>query len=171
MTTRTWHRKLFSRKDRPLAAEAREDRLDPAVFSVAVGEVAGFITADAVANDETAHPGPDTINLTHSTDKFSAPDSCWCGPDALPAISSAITIEGNDGGGIVLRDGGTVTSSSFRISISKSVCLSASRGICSMCSITMTHPPRRGGTVAVPVTPPLVPGPEPSHRGRVPVAL
>ena len=171
MTTRSWRRKLFSRKDRPLAAEALEDRLDPAVFNVAAADGARLIPAGKAVNDETAHPGPDTINLTHSTNNFTTPDNYWYGPDALPAVCSANTIEGNGGGGIVIRDGGTVTSGPFRIIISKSVCLSVSRGICSLCSITMTHPPRRGGTVAVPVTPPLVPVPEPSHQGRVPPAL
>jgi hypothetical protein len=140
MTTRSWLRKLFSRKPRPLPARPRTR---PGPRRAPAGDGADLIATVKAANDETAHPGPDTINLTHSTDKFSAPDSCWCGPDALPAISSAITSEGNGSGGIVLRDGSTVTSSLFRVRISESVCLSASSGICSLCSITTTHPPNR----------------------------
>jgi hypothetical protein len=76
-----WHRKLFSRKARPLAAEALEDR-------------------------------------------------------------RAITIEGN-GGGIVRRDGGTVTISVYRASIAKSACVSSPGGICSQCITTTTHPSKR----------------------------
>ena len=135
MTHRSWHRKLFSRKARPLAAEALEDRRDPAVFNVAAGDGAGLIAAVKAANDETAHPGPDTLNRTHSTCKFSAPDSCWCGPDALPGISRAITIDDNGGGTVII--------SLFRVRVSESVCLSSSGGICSLCSITTTHPPNR----------------------------
>src|SRR5205085_1528341 len=100
MTVRSWLRTLFSiqarsgdrrprRRGTRLTLEILEDRLAPAVFNVA-------------ASDEAVNPGLDTINLTNSTYKFTAPDNYWYGPDALPAISSAIQINGN--GAALQRD-------------------------------------------------------------------
>ena len=54
----------------------------------------------------TANASPataDTITLTAGcTYTFTAPDNHWYGPNALPAIASTITIEGN--GAIIERD-------------------------------------------------------------------
>jgi len=45
--------------------------------------------------------------LKSSTQLLTAPDNYWYGPNALPAISSTITIEGN--GAIIERDVGAAT--------------------------------------------------------------
>ncbi|MEY2476241.1 MAG: hypothetical protein QOG87_1556, partial [Actinomycetota bacterium] len=50
----------------------------------------------AAIDTANASPGPDTISLAAGcTYTFTSPSSRWYGPNALPAISSEITIEGN----------------------------------------------------------------------------
>ncbi|MFN8490264.1 MAG: hypothetical protein U0350_21935 [Caldilineaceae bacterium] len=50
----------------------------------------------AAINTANASPEPDTLNLTAGcTYTFTQVDNWWYGPNALPAIASAITIEGN----------------------------------------------------------------------------
>src|SRR5690349_4548632 len=79
-----------------LLLEALEDRAVPAVFNVGPGDTAGLIDALNRANTELAFPGPDVIRLApESTYTFTAPDNFYFGPNALPPVTSAITIEGN----------------------------------------------------------------------------
>jgi len=61
-------------------------------FTVAAGDVPGFIAAINAAN---AAGGSNIITLMSSTYTFTTTDNLWYGPDALPAIASDITIEGN----------------------------------------------------------------------------
>src|SRR5262245_40520723 len=57
---------------------------------------AELIASIASANDETAHPGPDVITLSPVTFSF-ADAAIWdFGPNALPVITSDITIEGQN---------------------------------------------------------------------------
>lgn len=75
-------------------------------------DVAALIAAINTANDETTHPGLDTITLgAGCTYTMIAVDNWWYRPNGLPAISSTITIEGN--GATITRSGndGTETSS------------------------------------------------------------
>src|SRR5262245_38339775 len=112
MFTRSWISRLFTthvprtRRKAPArfrpCLESLEDRLAPATFDVAAGDVGGLVAAIKAANDESLNPGPDTINLTRSTYLFTAANNNWYGPNALPAISSTITINGN--GATLLRD-------------------------------------------------------------------
>jgi hypothetical protein len=113
MTLRSWIRSLFRapvragaqrprRRGTRLTLESLEDRLTPAVFNVPAGDVAGLVAAVKAANDEAVNPGQDTINLTQSTYTFTAADNYWYGPNALPAISSVIWINGN--GATLQRD-------------------------------------------------------------------
>jgi hypothetical protein len=99
-------RSLFaSRRYRPVL-ETLENRVAPAIFNVAAGDVNGLITAITLANLD---PDPDTIVLGGGIYSFTRPDNYWYGPNALPAISSPITIEGN---GAVLRRASTGTNTS-----------------------------------------------------------
>src|SRR5262245_5800928 len=76
MFPRSWIRRLFAthvpRVIRKAPArfrprlESLEDRLAPATFDVAAGDVGGLVAAINAANDESLNPGPDTINLTRS---------------------------------------------------------------------------------------------------------
>ncbi|MCI0635459.1 MAG: right-handed parallel beta-helix repeat-containing protein [Actinobacteria bacterium] len=73
-----------------------------ATFAVGCGDVAGLIGAIAAANDESANPGPDTIELAAGcTYVLTAPLSL---DTALPQITSDVTIEGN--GAIITRGHG-----------------------------------------------------------------
>jgi hypothetical protein len=72
----------------------------PAPINVAAGDVNALIAAIKDANDETTHPGPDTINLAGGTYTFSAAENWEFGPNALPIVTSNITIEGS---GAVLK--------------------------------------------------------------------
>lgn len=59
-------------------------------------DATALISAIAAANDETSNPGLDTISLsTGCVYTFNAVDNWWFGPNALPAISSDITIAGH----------------------------------------------------------------------------
>src|SRR5258705_10728113 len=63
---------------------------------VANGDVAGLIAAINTANNETTNPGPDTIELASSgIYAFAGPHNFEYGPNALPPITSEITINGN----------------------------------------------------------------------------
>ena len=90
-----------------------EDRLVPSSFFYAVTgltDAAGSITGGsgtqanpyqattlrAAITAATADGGIDTINLaSNAIYQLSTVDNYWYGPDALPAISSSITIDGN----------------------------------------------------------------------------
>jgi len=67
----------------------------PASISVPAGDVNALIAAINDANDETTHPGADTIVLAGGTYTFSAADNWEFGPNALPIITSNITIDGH----------------------------------------------------------------------------
>ena len=68
--------------------------LSSATFRVGPGDTASLIASIAAANADG-----DTSNTIFlapgSTYVFTAPDNYWYGPDALPAIGSNLTIEGN----------------------------------------------------------------------------
>ena len=67
----------------------------PATVTVAAGDVNALI-ADLSSGTTS------TINLTPSTYDFTTANNYWYGPDALPAISSTVTINGN--GAVLERD-------------------------------------------------------------------
>jgi hypothetical protein len=108
MTTRSWPRRLFSRKSPPPllrparfrpALEALEDRLAPANFKIANGDVAGLIAAITTSNSNNQ---ADMINLAAgSTYTLSAADNSDFGPTGLPNIvldgspANKLTINGN----------------------------------------------------------------------------
>src|SRR5262249_4534074 len=84
------------------AVEVLEAREAPAVFTVAAGDVATLIADVNLAN---ANGQANTINLSPSVFNFTAPDNFWYGPNALPAISSDLTINGS--GAFLVRQGTT----------------------------------------------------------------
>ncbi len=103
------------------ALEILEDRLTPTTYDVGVtspgvGNVSntpgGLVWAINQANKDGAKPGnPDVINLTAgATYTLETVNNYWDGPDGLPAISSAIVINGN--GASIARDTST---SDFRL--------------------------------------------------------
>jgi hypothetical protein len=64
-----------------------------AACSGTTGDPSSVVTAITDANSD---PGSDTVQLgAGCTYTFTAADSNWFGPDALPPITSTITIEGN----------------------------------------------------------------------------
>src|SRR5262249_324764 len=79
------------------ALECLERPLGPApTINGGASDVSGLITAITNANSQTGiYVGANVINLTSSTYTFTAPADFWYGPDALPAVSSDITINGN----------------------------------------------------------------------------
>src|SRR5215218_8467644 len=78
-----------------LLCTALERRDVPATFNVAAGDSAGLVAAFSAASDEFHNPGPDTIVLAPgSTYTLSAVNNSWFGPNALPAVSSDITLVG-----------------------------------------------------------------------------
>src|SRR5262245_46022040 len=90
-----------------LLVECLEDRLAPATFLVNAGDVSdaggGFVYAVNQANDQVHNPGQNVISLAAgSTYDFSTADNFWYGPNALPAISSNVVIDGN--GAVLRRD-------------------------------------------------------------------
>lgn len=64
-------------------------------INVAAGDVAALLQAIKDANNETTHPGADTIVLAGGTYTLSTADNWEYGPNALPPITSDITIEGH----------------------------------------------------------------------------
>jgi hypothetical protein len=81
---------------------------------VASGDVAGLIAAINTANNESTNPGPDTIELASSgMYAFTGPHNFEYGPNALPPITSEITINGN---GAVLDSTATVRLRFFYVS-------------------------------------------------------
>ena len=113
-TAKTSRNDLRSRSPRTtsrLRVENLEDRLAPAVYSIANGDEASLITAIAVAN---ATPEADTIQLAaNGVYSFAGANNYWYGPNALPAISSAVTIEGN-GATLDRASTGTATADALR---------------------------------------------------------
>ncbi len=105
-----------------LAVERLEDRLAPASFTYTVpagnvsssgsGTNGGLVWAINQANSD-GHTGSDVIQLTSSTYSFTAADNYWYGPNALPAISSTITIQGN-GATLTRTSTGTLTTDALR---------------------------------------------------------
>lgn len=69
------------------------------VIDVPAGDAAALIAAVNTAN---GNGEADTIVLGGGTYTYAAPNNYWYGPNALPAISSVILIEGN--GSIIQRD-------------------------------------------------------------------
>ncbi len=70
--------------------ERLEDRLAPAVYTAAN-------TTDLINDINAANTagGSNTINLTGTTYQLSSVNNNWYGPNALPAITSNLTIDGN----------------------------------------------------------------------------
>jgi hypothetical protein len=105
-----------------LQLEALEDRLVPTsspatvvvppttTYNVAAGD-----TADLIADIETANASglATTINLTQSTYDFTSANNNTMGPNALPAITGNITINGN--GAVLMRDPSLGQSTPFRL--------------------------------------------------------
>jgi hypothetical protein len=120
MTVRTWIRKLFARPvSRPIKApgrfrpglEALEDRLVPANFTIANGDVAGLIAAIITSNSNNQ---ADTINLAAGgTYTLTSVDNSDLGPTGLPSIvldgslANTLTINGN--GATIQREPGAST--------------------------------------------------------------
>lgn len=97
-------------EDPPASAPDREfgGNGPEATITVPAGDVAALIAAIDTAN---SNGEADTIVLGGGTYTFTAPDNYWYGPNALPAISSVITIEGN--GSILERS--SSAGSNFRL--------------------------------------------------------
>jgi hypothetical protein len=94
-----------------LRVQPLEGRLAPAVFTIPDGDTTGLVAAVAVAN---VTPEADTIRLAaHGLYAFARADNFWYGPNALPAISSPITIEGN-GATLDRLSTGTTTADALR---------------------------------------------------------
>src|SRR5262245_22974686 len=104
-----------------LEVEGLEDRLSPATFNLLTnpavnnaGAVAELIAAVNAANNEGVNPGADTIvPFGGGTYTFTGVDNFWYGPNALPAITSVITIQGN--GATLQRDPALGTTTPFRL--------------------------------------------------------
>ncbi|HZV04229.1 MAG TPA: DUF4214 domain-containing protein [Gemmataceae bacterium] len=97
-----------------LQLEALEDRLVPAAtttYTVAAGDVATLI-ADINAANANGASTPTTINLTAGTYMFTAADNNTYGPNALPAITGDVTINGN--GAVLERDPSLGQNTPFR---------------------------------------------------------
>jgi hypothetical protein len=83
----------------PPRLEQLEDRTVLTVFNVAAGDVAGLIADINAAN---GNGQSNVINLTAGAYDLTAVNNFWYGPDGLPDISSALTINGN--GAVIQRD-------------------------------------------------------------------
>lgn len=97
-----------------LQLEALEDRLVPAAtttFTVAAGDVTTLIADINAANANGANT-PTTINLTAGTYLFTSADNNTLGPNALPAITGDVTINGN--GAVLERDPSLGQNTPFR---------------------------------------------------------
>ncbi|MDG4550388.1 MAG: hypothetical protein P9G45_08235, partial [Candidatus Contendobacter sp.] len=111
---------MSSRRPIPAAAPFPTDRLPRLLL---LGGLLGLATPAGAAtisvpcdttqliaaiNTANANGEADTLNLAAGCAyTFTTPDNYWYGPNALPAISSTITIEGN--GAIIERDAGAAT--------------------------------------------------------------
>ena len=105
---------------------------------------ADLIAQINAANDETTNPGQDTLTLsTGCTYTFTAADNYWYGPNALPAISSDIVIEGN---GAVLEIGGAPTRLRFFfVGASPTTFVSPGEGTLTLRNMTLRGGIARGG--------------------------
>lgn len=84
-------------------------------FTVAAGDVYGqngLIAAINAANDQTNHPGSNTIVLTRSTYTLTQRNNTLYGFTGLPIITSNVIIEGN---GAILERSSTAGTPSFRL--------------------------------------------------------
>jgi hypothetical protein len=72
--------------------EQLESRQMLATYTVAAGDTATLISDITASN---AAGGPNTINLTPSTYTFTSANNYWYGPNALPPITTRVTINGN----------------------------------------------------------------------------
>ena len=72
--------------------EVLEDRAVPAVFNVGPNDVATLLHDMITAN---GNGESNTINLSAGTYNLLAVNNNWYGPNALPAISSNLTINGH----------------------------------------------------------------------------
>jgi hypothetical protein len=97
-----------------LELEALEDRVVPdataTTLTVAAGDVATLIADINAAN---ASGAATTINLTQSTYDFTSANNNTYGPNALPAITGNITINGN--GAVLMRDPSLGQNTPFRL--------------------------------------------------------
>lgn len=95
-----------------LCLEALEDRLVPTTttLTVAAGDTATLIADINAANTSGT---PTTINLTQSTYDFTSANNNTFGPNALPAITGNITINGN--GAVLMRDPSLGQNTPFRL--------------------------------------------------------
>jgi hypothetical protein len=98
-----------------LVLEALEDRLVPTAaatntLTVAAGDTATLIADITAAN---ASGTPTTINLTQSTYDFTSANNSTFGPNALPAVTGNITINGN--GAVLMRDPSLGQNTPFRL--------------------------------------------------------
>src|SRR5262249_660276 len=104
-----------------------EQRLAPATITVSSHADAPHYNSNATITDLTNHTdlvsgntdptitlrdainaanntgGSDTIVLSNTTYDFTTADNYWYGPNALPAISSALTIDGGTSGAVLAR--------------------------------------------------------------------
>lgn len=92
-----------------LHLEELENRTVPAVFNVGAGDTATLI---ADINTANSNGQSNTINLTASTYDFKLADNNTFGPNALPAITGNITINGN--GAVLERDPSLGQNTPFR---------------------------------------------------------
>lgn len=93
-----------TRRSVRLTLEGLEERVVPATFNVAAGDVASLVADINVAN---ANRQSNIINLAGGVYDLASVNNYWYGPNALPAISSTLTINGN--GATIQRDSGVLT--------------------------------------------------------------
>jgi hypothetical protein len=96
--------------------EILEDRIVPAIFNVAAGDVYGpnGLIAEINAANTNNDPNGNIINLAASTYNLTQINNFWYGPDGLPAIRSNLTINGN--GATIQRDSGVPNFRLFYVS-------------------------------------------------------
>ncbi len=130
-----------------LSVEALEDRLAPATFTVNTGNPADLISAINTAQaNSVAHTTGNVIDLS-GTYSFTAADNYWYGPDALPAISSNLTIVGDPTAGATLTRAstGTTTADGLRFFFVSNGISGLSAGDLTLQHLTLSNGLAKGG--------------------------
>lgn len=95
---------------------ARQQKATISVGCDATTKQADLIAAINTANNETTNPGPDVIELADGcTYSFMSPDNYWYGPNALPPITSTITIRPTASGKNVVLERASAATTNFRL--------------------------------------------------------
>ncbi|HET6507051.1 MAG TPA: Ig-like domain-containing protein [Baekduia sp.] len=109
-----------------------------ATITVPAGDTAALVSAIATAN---ATPGADTVEVS-GTYTFSAANNFWYGPNALPAITSDVTIEGDADHGAVIASTNATRLRLFYVADTRS---GLSAGTLTLRDLEVTGGSARGG--------------------------